>query len=423
MGDQSWFDEARFGMFVHWGHASVHGVELSWPLVGGTFALRMCTSMPVEEYHEGAARFDPACWDARSLARTARGLGMRYAVITAKHHDGFAMYHTRQSDYSIATTPFRRDIVREFLDAMRDEGLRVGVYYSLIDWHQPDYPPFREEDKPYAFGKWRQPEPEAWERFSAFMFAQVRELLTGYGRIDLIWFDGGWERNTQQWKSPELEGMIRGLQPGILINDRLPGVGDFATPEQFVPARPPSRRWETCMTINESWGYNATDQRWKSARQLIHTLCEVASRGGNLLLNVGPMGDGSLQPEVSERLDVLARWMERNAESINGTVPGLEPWQCYGTSTRRGDRAYVHLLLRPYDSVTVRGVRIKQLRGVTALSTGEALQFTTRTGIIEAQYHPDPTGEVTIQVPERIIDPYATVLAFDFDGAPTPAPA
>ncbi len=411
---ESWFDTARFGLFVHWGHSSQQGIELSWPLVGGSFALPECTGVPVEQYHASAATFDPRGWDPRGLARTAKRLGMQYAVITAKHHDGYAMYHTAHSAYSIEHSPFGRDVVREFLDAVRGEGLRAGVYYSLIDWRHPDYPAFTDADKPYTFFRWRQPDPAGWERFHAFMFAQVRELLTGYGKIDIIWFDGAWERTARQWKAAELAAMIRELQPGILINDRLPGQGDYATPEQFVPAQPPPGPWETCMTVNESWAYNPADARWKSPRTLVHTLCEVAGRGGNLLLNVGPMGDGRLQPELAERLTALEPWMARNAESIIGTLPGLEPWQCYGPSTRRGDTVYVHLLLRPYDFVTVRGVRVRKLRAVRALSTGGPLAFSVRTGIIES-LHPDPLGEVTVSVPERAIDPYATVLALEFE--------
>jgi alpha-L-fucosidase len=414
----SWFDTARFGMFVHWSHCSQQGIEVSWPLVGGNFALPYCNDVPVDEYHATAATFDPRGWDARELAHLAKRLGMTYAVITAKHHDGFAMYHTGHSDYSIEHSPFGRDIVREFLDAMRDEGLRAGVYYSLIDWHHPDYPPFTEADKPYVVGRWPKAQPGKWEEFTEFMFAQIRELLTEYGKIDVLWFDGGWERSRDEWRSKELEAMIRSLQPGVLINDRLPGVGDYVTPEQFVPPQPPERPWETCMTINESWGYNTADTHWKPSRQLIHTLCEVAGRGGNVLLNVGPMGDGRLQPEVLERLEDVARWMSRNGESIVGTKPGLESWQAYGSSTRRDNVVYAHLLLRPYESVTVRGVRIKRLRSARALSTGEELSFQTRSGILDAQFNPDPIGEVTITVPEGAIDTFATVLALDFEGEP-----
>jgi alpha-L-fucosidase len=250
------------------------------------------------------------------------------------------------------------------------------------------------------------------------MFAQVRELLSNYGRIDVIWFDGGWERSIPQWRSRELAAMIRELQPEILINDRLPGVRGYVTPEQFVPPKAPDGSWETCLTINESWAYNPTDTRFKSARQLIHTLCEVAGRGGNLLLNVSPMGDGRLMPELVERLDVIERWMERNAESIVGTAPGLEPWQWYGPSTRRDNVTYVHLLMRPYDTVTVRGVRTKRVRSVRALSNGAELAFTTRCSIIDTLVNPDPLGELIIDVPADAIDEHATVLAIDFAEGP-----
>lgn len=411
----SWFDDARFGMFVHWSHCSQRGLEVSWPLAGGNFALPYGGDIGVDEYHALARTFDPQAWDARALARRAKAAGMRYAIVPAKHHDGFALYHTAQSDYGIASTPFKRDILREFLDAVRGEGLHAGIYFSLIDWHHPDYPPFREEHRPYNPATWPRPTPEQWARFGEFMFAQIRELLTDYGKIDLIWFDGGWERRIDQWRSKELEAMVRTLQPGIIINDRLPGVGDYVTPEQFVPATAPAERWETCMTMNDSWGYNPSDTHWKSPRSLIHMLCEVAGRGGNLLLNVGPMGDGNLPPEAVERLDAIARWMSRNAESIVGTTPGFEPWQCYAPSTRRGNRYYMHLLMRPYSSITARGIRIKRLRSVRALSTGEELQFSTRCGILDAQFNPDPIGEASIRVPESAIDEFATVLALDFE--------
>jgi alpha-L-fucosidase len=170
--------------------------------------------------------------------------------------------------------------------------------------------------------------------------------------------------------------------------------------------------------MNESWAYNPVDTKWKSPRRLIHTLCEVAGRGGKLLLNVGPMGDGALSPETGERLDAIETWMARNGESVIGTTPGLEPWQHYGPSTRQGSRVYAHALSRPYDDVTVRGIRIKRLRSVRALSTGEELTFETRCGIIDRMVSPDPLGEATIAVPPSAVDEYATVLALDFEGEP-----
>ena len=265
-------------------------------------------------------------------------------------------------------SPYSKDIVREFIEAMRSVGIRIGLYFSLIDWHHPDYPAFTQADKPCVFGQYRQPSSEQWERFIPFMFGQVRELLTNYGKIDIPWFDGAWERTPEQWQALALNDMIRSLQPEILINERLPGFGDFDTREQFIPLQPSKRAWETCMTINESWGYNRSDSHFKSARQLIHTLCEVAGKGGNLLLNVSPMGDGQIQPELLERLAVVEAWMSNNQESIIGTQPGLEPWQFYGSSTRKRDRIYLHLLMKPYDTISVRGVPIKHIKSVRILS-------------------------------------------------------
>ena len=406
----SWFDTARFGLFVHWGHSSQQGIELSWPLVGGNFALPKCADVPVADYHASAATFCPKDWDAKAFAKMTKRSGAQYAVLTTKHHDGFSMWRTKQSDFSIASTPYRGDIVRVFADALLAEGLRVGFYYSLIDWHHPDYPAFRQQDKPYRFGAWQQPTREQWQRFLAFMFAQIRELLTDYGPVDLIWFDGHWERSGEQWKADELIAMIRELQPGILINDRLQGAADFVTPEQFTPPQPLEERWETCLTMNDSWGYTPSDRDYKSATSLIHTLCEVAGRGGNLLLNVSPMGSGALPQEQLDRLSAIERWMATHAESIVGTTPGLEPWQFYGPSTRRGDTTYLHLLMKPYESVTARGVPIKKVRSVLALGTGAELPFRTRSAILD-HFNEDPRGELTIEVPARLLDEHATVIA------------
>ncbi len=413
----SWFDTARFGLFVHWSHASQRGLELSWPLVGGLPVLPHCQDVPAADYHASARSFAPEPGSARAWARLARRLGMGYAVLTAKHHDGFALFQTRFSDFSVEHGACRRDLVREFVGAMREEGLRVGLYFSLSDWHHPDYPAFTDADRPYRFGLHPRPTAEQWGRYVRFMHGQVRELLTNYGPIDLLWFDGGWERSAEEWGSEELDRMIRALQPGILVNDRLPGCGDFDTPEQFVPARSPARRWETCLTINESWGWNPVDRSFKSGRQLVHTLCEVAGKGGNLLLNVGPQGDGSLPAETLSRLAVVERWMAANGESIVGTEPGLAPGQCYGPSTRRGDRVYVHLLMRPYDGVTVRGVPIRRVRGVRVLASGAELAWTTRTAVVDALFNADPVGELRIEVPEALVDASATVIAIDFTPA------
>lgn len=413
-----WFDRARFGMFVHWDHASQRGWEISWPMVGPPRHLIHCQDVKVDEYHASAATFRPEPRCAREWMSCAARAGMQYAVFTAKHHSGYAMYPTKLSDFSVAASPCEGDLVREYVDAAREAGLRVGLYFSLPDWSHPDYPAFRDEHRPYRFGHQTRPTAEGWERFVAHLHGQVRELLTDYGTIDLIWFDGGWERSPEQWRSAELEALIRELQPDILINDRLPGIAaDFATPEQFVPAAPPDGRWEVCETMNTSWAYNPDDTDYKSSRALVHTLCEVAGRGGNLLLDVGPDGAGRLPEPQRERLADVGRWMGDFGAAIVDTQPGLESWQFYGPSTRRGDRIFLHLLMRPYESVTVRGVPIERVRGVRQLASGASLGFAKRCSVIDG-FGPDPVGDLVIRVPESEIDPLATVLELEIASTP-----
>jgi alpha-L-fucosidase len=410
-----WFQGAGLGMFIHWDHASQQGLEISWPLVGGSFALPEALPVSVEGYHSSAATFDPVEWDPKGLADLAARAGMTYAVFTAKHHSGYAMFHTRHTDFSIEHSPYGRDLVREYVDAMRAAGLRVGIYYSLSDWHHPDYPAFTEADKPYRFGQSPAvPPPEQWERYLVYLKGQLEELLTNYGQIDLLWFDGAWERPTDMWRPQELRSFIHDLQPDVVINDRLPGAGDYETPEQFIPPQAPEGPWETCMTMNESWGFNPRDKRYKSNRQLIHALCEVTGRGGNFLLNISPTGTGAIPAEQLERLEALAKWTGRYADSVIGVEAALEPWQFYGPTTKRGNRIYLHLLMRPYDSVTVRGVPVRRVKSVTEVASGRELKFATRTSIIEGLM-PDPPGELRIFVPEEVLDGDATIIAVDID--------
>jgi alpha-L-fucosidase len=325
------------------------------------------------------------------------------------------MYDTALSDFSATRSPCGRDLLGETADAVRGEGLRVGIYFSLSDWHHPDYPAFTEADKPYVFGASPPiPPGDRWARYLDFMFGQMRELLSGYGPVDVVWFDGGWERPAAMWKPKELEALVRSLQPDVLINDRLPGVGDFATPEQFVPSTPPEGRWETCLTMNESWGYNPEDCSYKSGRQLVHAISEIAGKGGNLLLNVSPTGTGAIPPEQLDRLEQVATWMAGHAEAVKATRPGLAPWQFYGPTTRRAETVYLHMLMRPYETFTVRGVPIRRVRSVRELSTGTELEHGARSGIIDS-LTVDPSGELTVSFPSELVDPLATVVAVHID--------
>jgi alpha-L-fucosidase len=414
----SWFDDARLGLFFHWGISSVSGRELSWPLVGGVRILPRAGDATIADYYADAAAFDAAGFDATEWARIAVDVGARYGVLTARHHDGFSMFASEHSEFSVAAR-HGRDLVREFVDAFRAAGLNVGLYYSLSDWHHPDYPAFTEADKPYRFEALPQPTDEQWARYLDYLFGQLRELCTNYGTIDEFWFDGQWERTPDAWKPVELRALIREWQPDAIVNDRLPGQGDFDTPEQFVPPEPPPRPWEVCLTMNESWGYNPADTDYKSSRSIVHTLTETAGRGGNLLLNVGPQADGSIPLDQLVRLDALATWMSAHREAITGTESGLEPWQFYGPSTRRGDTVYLHLLSRPYEEVVVRGVRTKRVTGVRMLGVDRPLEYSTRTSILDQMFNSDPFGELRIAVPEEAIDPIASVIAVEFANPPS----
>jgi len=414
-------------MFVHWDHASQRGWEVSWPLVGGVFSLPKSQQTTAAEYHALAATFDPTGYDPVGLAQTAAAAGMRYVVFTARHHNGYSMYDTAVSDHKVSNSPYGapsgRDLVRETADAFRAEGLHVGLYYSLSDWYHPDYPAWTEDFRPYRLGfSPPLPSDEQANRFRKYMMAQLRELLTGYGRIDIVWFDGGWERPATWWDTGAVESLIHDLQPDALINDRLPGRGDFVTPEQFVPATAPGARWESCLTMNDSWGYNPDDTEYKSARAIIHALCETAGRGGNLLLNVSPKGDGTIPDEQTVRLAEVAGWMSRHASAIHDTTAGLEPWQFYGPSTRTGQAGSsvlvnLFLLMRPYETVTVRGLPVRRIQSVRVVASGTELRFDTRTGIFESLM-PDPDGEIIITVPATEIDEYATVLQVEITPAP-----
>jgi len=407
--EPSWFQGLGLGVFLHWGHASTRGWEPSWQMTGGvTGQLPVRQPVGCEEYFANAATFNPAAFDATRWAADIRAAGARYVVFSAKHHDGFAMYDTALSEYSVTrTAPFGRDVVREVTDAARSAGLRVGLYFSIVDWHHDDYPRYTDAAiaKPYVLGHYPRPTPQMWRRYRQFMLGQLTELLTLYGPIDIMWLDGEFEHDANEWDFAGIREHIRRLQPDCLVNDRCVGFGDFATPEQQNPQTPPTGPWETCLTMNDSWGWVEADSHWKRSRQLVERLIETVSAGGNLLLNVGPRGDGTFPDEAARRLRVVGDWVERHSESVYGVSPGLTRWQCRLPTSRRatgaGERLYVYLTLQPRESLLLQQMPVNRIAYVRLLDTGSELGWTARPCLPDVhRQSADPLGELEIDAPE-----------------------
>src|SRR5579864_307857 len=270
-----WWHEARFGMFIHWGLYSVAGRH-EWIMEN--------EAIPVAEYEQLAQRFTPKPNAARAWAKLARQAGQKYMVMTTKHHEGFCLFDTKLTNYSAPKQAARRDLVREFVDAARAEGLRVGFYYSLMDWHHPDGARCAQDEA-------------ARERFVAYTHGLIREITTNYGRLDVLWYDVAWPLDAKGWESEKMNEMVFGLQPEIIVDNRNLLPGDFSTPEQTIEAAGEGRAWESCMTMNDSWGYQRADDNWKSPKTIVRNLVECAQGGGNYLLNIGPTGDGSVPSE------------------------------------------------------------------------------------------------------------------------------
>jgi alpha-L-fucosidase len=364
----AWWRDARFGMFIHFGLYSTPAGTWDGKPVGGVgeWLLQNARIDPIAYEKTLLPQFNPSRFDAREWAHIAKDAGMGYVVITTKHHDGFALWDSAASDYDVMATPFRRDIMRELADAVRAEGLRMCWYHSIMDWHHPDYQPRREWDA-------RPVDPQSFPRYVDFMFAQLKELLTKYGDIGILWFDGEWEGTWNHDWGKKTDDFVRSLQPRIIVNNRVDSGragmegfsadeharGDYGTPEQTIPPNGmPGKDWETCMTMNDTWGYKASDSNWKSARTMIRMLCDIASKGGNFLLNVGPKGDGTIPAESVERLRRMGEWMRVNGEAIRGTTaspfPKQFPWGRVTMRSLNGQwqdvtRLYLHVFDWPAD--------------------------------------------------------------------------
>jgi len=352
-----WWRDARFGMFVHWGLYAVPAGEWKGKKIPGIGEWIMeRADIPAAEYETLAQQFNPVKFNADEFVGIAKNAGMKYIVITSKHHDGFCLWDSEVTDYDIIdATPFKRDILKELSKACKKQGIKLCFYHSIMDWHHPDaqrpfYPNYNDS---------KQSNPNFARYVENYMKPQLKELITKYGPLGVLWFDGEWIKDWTEPQGKDLYNYVRGLQPNIIINNRvgkgrkgMEGLnkgdqeysGDFGTPEQQIPATGlPGVDWESCMTMNDTWGYKSYDDNWKSSTVLIQNLTDIASKGGNFLLNVGPTAEGLIPDASVERLAAIGEWMKVNSESIYGTTAsplGTLPW---GRCTAKPGKLYLHV--------------------------------------------------------------------------------
>ncbi|EKN65232.1 alpha-L-fucosidase [Neobacillus bataviensis LMG 21833] len=379
-----WFMQDRFGLFIHWGLYSIPA-RGEW--------LRANEKISIEEYQPFFEEFNPVHYNPREWAKAAKAAGQQYAVLTAKHHDGFCLFDSQLTDYKATNTPAGRDLIKEYIEAFRAEGLKVGLYYSIIDWHHPDFPKYGDRYHPMRDNEEFQGEDTHFSNYVAYMHGQVKELLTNYGKIDILWFDFSYDDMTgEKWEAAKLVNMIRSMQPDVLIDNRLGGnirlaepevyAGDFYSPEQIIPPGGIVNRanqpipWEACITLNDHWGYHAKDLNYKSPKQVIRTLVECVSKGGNLLLNVGPNAKGEIPEQSLAILQVVGKWMRQNGDSIYGCTSSDLPKPEWGRYTQIGNYLYAHVYDRGIGPIYFQGLkgRIKKAR---LLADGSELHVET----------------------------------------------
>lgn len=338
-----WFSQAKLGIFIHWGIYSVRGVSESWSFFNNY--------LPYDEYMEQEKGFTASKYDPKAWVDLIKESGAKYTVITTKHHDGVALWDTKVGDISVVkSTPAKRDLIAPFVKEVRKQGLKLGFYYSLLDWSHPDYPNKTRTEVRYKN------DPERWARFNKFNFGQLAELNKTW-KPDLYWFDGDWEQSAEAWNSKDIVDLLRSDNKNVIINSRIQGYGDYATPEQGVPVvRPEDKYWELCMTMNDSWGYQHTDSNYKSPYILLRTFVDCLSMGGNLLLDIGPKEDGSIPEEQIAVLKEFGRWTKKHKEAIYETRAGIptEHFQGYTTLNKAGDILYLYLPYKPNGPVEVK---------------------------------------------------------------------
>jgi alpha-L-fucosidase len=413
-GDLSWFTHDRFGMFIHWGLYSLPARH-EW--------VRNQERITVEDYQKYFEHFDPDLYDPQAWARAAKAAGMKYFAITTKHHEGFCLWDSQFTDYKVTNTPYGRDLIRPMIEAFRAEGLKVGLYHSIIDWHHPDFPvdkihPMR-DDQAYR----QQEAGRDVRKYADYLYNQVHELLTGYGKIDYLFFDfsypGADGKGRDDWQSERLLTMVRETQPGIVVNDRLdlldvPGGWDIRTPEQFaarawVTVDGQRVPWETCQTFSGSWGYHRDESTWKSVLQLVDMLIDTVSKGGNLILNVGPTARGEFDERALDRLSGMGEWLRRHGRAIYGCTQApaefSAPEGCKLTYNAQTNRLYVHVFNWPIGELHLDGYADK-VAYAQLLNDASEIRFAPRPEW-QAQYEGVGGNTLTLQLP--VVKPNVTV--------------
>ena len=412
-GKLNWFKDAKLGIFIHYGIYAVYGIPESWSFYHNEISH--------DDYMKQLNGFTARNYDPVKWAKLFKEAGAKYAVLTSKHCDGVALWDTKLSDLNVVKrTPAKRDLITPYAKAMRDEGLKVGIYYSHLDWSHPDYATaFNGNDtllinpNYYDFPKPGKADTARWNKFVEFRNGQIKEVFNLINP-DLWWFDADWTRTAEQWKMKELRESLLSWNPTTILNSRMLGYGDYGTPELTVPIYGPEGPWELCMRINDSWGYQKNDHNHKSLNYIIRVFTDCISLGGNLLLDVGPMEDGTFTAIQTERLQGLGRWIKKYSEAIYGTERGLPFEYFHGPTTISKDRktVYCFVMDNPKGDLVVKGIKNK-INSIRLLATNEKLKYVINGG---APWKDIP-GVLLVSLPAEKTDENVTVFAIDLDSS------
>jgi len=397
-----WFKDTKLGIFITWSIYAANGIDESWSFFNGYISH--------EDYLKQTEKFTASNYDPQAWADLIKESGARYSVITSKHHDGFALWNTNLGELNAPEhSAAKKDVLTPFVKLLRENGLKVGIYYSLPDWSYIDYPGFTRNKNRYKIAD----EPDRWNRFLNYYQGQLKELSEKYNP-DLYWFDGDWEHSAEDWQTDKVSRMLRSENPNVIINNRLTGQGDYTTPEQGMPiTKPKEKYWELCMTMNDSWGFQGNDKNYKTTNQIIGIFTDVISNGGNLLLDIGSKADGSIPEEQTEILKELGKWTSKHKEAIFGTLSGIPPGHFYGPTTLSKDKRTLFLFVKgnPGGEIVLRGVKNKINR---VYVVGEGTKLSHK--VVSKVYWNSYPGIKYIEVPDYVLDDRMTVIAVILDG-------